>query len=139
MKKHLILPVAAIGAFFAANSAKAQEAVVVDDVTVSEVVPCKTHYYTDKHDNWFLQIGAGINSPFMENDMAGLSGANHELTAAYNLGFGRWFSPYLAWRLDLQYSQMKWKNYGLNKARYANANFDIMWDMFNTFHGVNPD
>ena len=75
----------------------------------------------------------------MENDMAGLSGANHELTAAYNLGFGRWFSPYLAWRLDLQYSQMKWKNYGLNKARYANANFDIMWDMFNTFHGVNPD
>ncbi|MDE5608671.1 MAG: OmpA family protein [Muribaculaceae bacterium] len=140
MKKHFILPVAAVGAFFAANSANAQETVVVEeDVTVSEVVPCKTHYYTDKHDNWFLQLGAGVNSPFMENNMDGLSGPHHQLTAAYNIGFGRWFSPYLAWRLDLQYSQMKWKNDGLDKARYANANFDIMWDMFNTFHGVNPN
>lgn len=139
MKKHLFLPIAAVGAFFAANSANAQETVIVqEDVTVAEV-PCKTQYYTDKHDNWFLQLGAGVNSPFVENRMDGLSGPQHQLTAAYNLGFGRWFSPYLAWRLDFQYSQMKWKNDGLNKARYANANLDIMWDMFNTFHGVNPN
>lgn len=140
MKKNLFLTSALVGAtFLFANTAKAQETVVVEEesITLSEV-PCKTTYSTDKRDNWFLQFGAGINSPFVENRMAGETGARHQLTAAYNLGFGRWFSPYLAWRLDFQYAQMRWKNDGENKARYANANFDIMWDMFNTFHGVNP-
>lgn len=141
MKKNSLLTLAVLGgAIFAANSANAQETVVVEDefVTVSEI-PCKTHYYTDKRDNWFLQLGAGINSPFVENRMADMTGRQHELTPAYNIGFGRWFSPYLAWRLDLQYSQIKWKNDAPSKARYGNANVDIMWDMFNTFHGVNPN
>lgn len=141
MKKNSLLTLVAVGgALFAANGANAQETVVVEDefVTVSEV-PCKSHYYTDKRDNWFLQLGAGINSPFFENRMGDMKGRQHQLTPAFNVGFGRWFSPYLAWRLDLQYSQIKWKNDAESKARYGNANIDIMWDMFNTFHGVNAE
>lgn len=137
MKKNLLFVMAAGAcAMSPAFKANAQDAVEVSETQIVVTdMPCKTHYYTDHADNWFIQVGAGINSPFVEN--RGATGQKHKLTAAYNLGVGRWFSPYLAWRLDLQYSQMRWKNDGNNKARYGNANFDIMWDMTNSLGGVN--
>lgn len=139
MKTRLFLVMAACGgSLIAANQVSAQDAVVVEEeqVVVADV-PCKTHYYTDRTDNWFLQLGAGINSPFLENRTG--AGRKHQLTPAYNLGFGKWFSPYLGFRLDFQYSQMKWKNDGQNKAKYVNANFDFMWDMCNSLGGVNAE
>lgn len=128
---------AACGAsLIAANQSKAQDAVVIEEeqVVVTDG-SCKTQYYTNRGDNWFLQLGAGINSPFFEDNNS--ADYKHQMTPAYNLGFGKWFSPYLGWRLDFQYSEMKWKNDGQNKAKYANANFDIMWDMCNSLGGVN--
>ncbi|MCM1449448.1 MAG: OmpA family protein [Clostridiales bacterium] len=139
MKTRLFLTMSACtGSLFAANQLSAQEAVVVEEeqITVTDM-DCKTHYYTKGSDNWFLQLGAGINSPFMENRTG--NGRKHQITPAYNLGIGKWFSPYLGVRLDFQYSQMKWKNDGANKAKYVNANVDLMWDMFNSFGGVNSD
>ena len=32
---------------------------------------------------------------------------------------------------------MKWRNDGKNKAKYVNANLDLMWDMCNSLGGVN--
>ena len=139
MKTQFLLVMAACGgSLFAANQANAQNAVVVEEeqVVVTDA-NCKTHYYTDRTDNWFLQLGAGINSPFVENRTN--AGTKHELTPAYNLGVGKWFSPYIGTRLDFQYSEMKWKNDGDNKAKYINANLDIMWDMCNSLGGVNPN
>ena len=50
-----------------AFEAKAQdETVVVEETAVVTDVPCKTHYYVDKHDNWFIQFGAGAAVPFFE-------------------------------------------------------------------------
>ena len=94
MKTRLFLAVTAFGgSMMAANQANAQDAVVVEEeqVIVTDV-KCKTHYYTDRSDNWFLQLGAGINSPFFEDKTE--ASTKHELTPAYNLGVGKRFSPY---------------------------------------------
>ena len=137
MKKNVLLSMAACSAALITGlNANAQEVVVeeTDVVAVSEV-PCKTHYYSDAKDNWFIQIGAGINSPFVENKLP--NGDQHHLSVAYNFGFGKWFSPYLGWRLSFLGGPMHWDNEVYSKAKYVNANLDFMWDMFNSLGGVN--
>ncbi len=139
MKTNLLLVIAVCGGMLlTAGHANAQEEVVVvqEDVTVTESIPCKNHYYAAPRDNWFIQLGAGINSPFVENKSAD-GDAKHQITAAYNVGFGKWFSPYLAWRLSFTYTNLHWQNWDYNKAKSINANFDLMWDMFNSLGGVN--
>ena len=70
MRKNLalVLAVSCTG-LFSATSAMAQDAIVVEEETVSlsEAADCKTQYYVDKHDNWFIQLGAGIDVPLVEN------------------------------------------------------------------------
>ena len=129
---------AACGALtFTGFTANAQETVVVEEETaVITEVPCKTHYYTTAKDNWFIQIGAGITSPFGENYLPDGTEKNH-LTPVYNVAFGKWFSPYIGWRLGFMGGALHWDNQTYSKANWVNANFDIMWDMFNSFGGVN--
>ena len=124
-------------ASFTGTTASAQETVVVEEstFTVSDT-PCKTRYYSDSKDNWFLQLGAGMMSPFMENYLPD-GNQKHHITALYNVGFGKWFSPYIGWRLGFNGGTMHWDYGQLNSAKMVNANFDLMWDMFNTFGGVN--
>jgi len=137
MKKTILLVTAAIGSLAAAHQANAQETVVVSEETVAVGdVDCKDNYYTTSRDNWFIQLGAGIHSPFVENEMPDGS-EKHQITAIYNVGFGKWMSPYLGWRISMYYGSMHWENGAFSKAKMANANFDLMWDMFNSFHGVN--
>ena len=138
MKKNVLLSMAACSAALITGlNANAQEVVVeeTDVVAVSEV-PCKTHYYSDAKDNWFIQIGACINSPFVENKLPN-GDQKHHLSVAYNFGFGKWFSPYLGWRLSFLGGPMHWDNEVYSKAKYVNANLDFMWDMFNSLGGVN--
>lgn len=139
MKTKAFWALAACGALtVVGNTASAQETVVVEEETVVTTdIPCKTHYYSTAKDNWFIQIGAGINSPFVEHRRADGSSAKHHLTTTYNLAFGKWFSPYIGWRLGFNYAAIHWENNQFEKAKSANANFDIMWDMFNSFGGVN--
>ncbi|MDE7396264.1 MAG: OmpA family protein [Muribaculum sp.] len=135
MKKNVLLGFAACGAMLcSANVASAQETVVIEETTISTSnVECKDHYYADGG-NWFLQLGAGIQSPF------GNRGENyeHKITANYNLSVGRWFSPYLGFRLSAYYGGVGFQPAGdiYYRAKAANLNFDLMWDMFNSF-GVN--
>lgn len=133
--KKIALVAALVGATFCAVPASAQEA---QEVAVSLDQPCKTHYYSTSRDNWFIQIGAGIQSPFVENYLP-QTDAKHKLTAVYNLGFGKWFSPYLGWRLSFLGGAMRWDNGEISKAKNVNANLDFMWDMFNSIGGVNPN
>lgn len=139
MKTNLLLVMAACaGSLFAANKAQAQETVVVaeEDVIVANTVDCKDRYYVDKKDNWFIQLGAGVAVPFVENSLVN-GDADHHFTATYNLGFGKWFSPYLGWRMGFNYSTLHWDNQYYSKAKSANVNFDFMWDMCNSLGGVN--
>lgn len=140
MKKNLLLVTAALGGMiFSVNSANAQDAVIVeeDDIVVTTgEVECKDNYYSSWRDNWFIQLGAGVNVPFVEHELAN-GDAKHHFTATYNAGFGKWMTPYLGWRLGFNYGPIHWDNVSFSKAKVANANFDLMWDMFNSFHGVN--
>ncbi len=137
--KKTVLFAAIIGtSLFAAQSAQAQDETVVVTETEAVVteVPCQTHYYSTARDNWFIQIGAGIQSPFVENYLPNTD-AKHKLTATYNFGFGKWFSPYLGWRLSFLGGAMRWDNWEISKAKTVSGNLDFMWDMFNSIGGVN--
>ena len=133
MKKSIFLAAAAFsGMLFAANDVNAQDAIVVEeDVTVAELTPCKD-YYDLSSGNWYIQVGAGINAPFVESYLANGDEKTH-LTAAYNLAVGKWMTPYLGWRLSALGGAYHWDNHVFSKAKYANLNFDLMWDMFNSF------
>lgn len=139
MRKNIFLAVAAFsGMLFAANDVNAQEAVVVEeDVTVAELTPCKD-YYDLSSGNWFIQVGAGINAPLVESYLPNGEEKTH-ITAAYNLGVGKWMTPYLGWRLSALGGAYHWDNVVYSKAKYANLNFDLMWDMFNSFGSVKND
>ncbi len=138
MKSNVLFTSAAcLAATLGAFTAHAQDEVVVEETTsIVTEVPCKTHYYSTSADNWFIQIGAGINSPFMENHLAN-GKEKHHITVGYNFAFGKWMSPYVGWRLSFLGGPLHWDNDGFEKAKYVSGNFDIMWDMFNSFHGVN--
>ncbi len=139
MKTKFISALVLIATLFAAGRATAQTSVVIED-QYTYVAPaqsdCKTNYYSSSSKNWFIEFGAGINSPFVENYLPN-GGEKHHITVAYTLGFGRWMSPYLGWRVNFLGGPLHWDNVAFSKSKYVNANFDLMWDMFNTFGSVN--
>lgn len=139
MKKNILLTAALSCACLvpAINASAQDETVVVEEETiVASEVPCKTHYYVDKKNNWFIQFGAGIATPFVEG-VTVKGERSRDLSVNYNFGFGKWFSPYMGWRLVFNGGPLHWEDHGMNKAKYVGANVDFMWDMFNSLGGVN--
>ena len=148
------------GAFALTESADAQEAVLFDEtVSVTEYTCDNTnHAYANWRNNWFIQLGAGINQPFVER---GLGEHPHNIkaidrkrmTVAYNFGFGRWMSPYLGFRINAIGGALHWDNpvefqqvgdgfkgiNGWTRAKHVNVNFELMWDMFNSLGGINAN
>lgn len=142
MKRNLLLVMAVAGvAMVLPMGATAQDdgyVVVEEDVTVVDLSQCGDIYHSSWKDNWFMQMGAGMNLPMLENYLPDGTEKRH-ITAAYNLGFGKWMTPYLGWRISGLYGAIHWDNNVYSKAKYANANFDLMWDMFNSVGGVNTN
>lgn len=138
MKKNVLFTTAACCALMVpALSAKAQdETVVVEETAIVTEVPCKTHYYVDKTNNWFIQFGAGVAVPFVEGRNS-KGDRESNFTVNYNVGFGKWFSPYMGWRMSFQGGPLHYTNGGMSKMKYVTANLDFMWDMFNSLGGVN--
>lgn len=139
MKKSILLSIAGCGAILLpANYAKAQETVVVEEATITEVpVECKTTYTSSWRDNWFIQLGAGMQLPYVDKNPTGKD--KHHITAVYNVGFGHWFSPYLGFRLSGYYGKMHYDWDGFKKAKMGTLNADLMWDMCNSIAGPNPN
>lgn len=135
MKKQLFLMAALGGVLMAANDANAQETVVVEESTIAvEQVQCKDIYTPGSwRDNWYIQLGAGMRTPLVENGTK-----DRHITAIYNLAVGRWISPYLGFRFSGYYGSMHWKSGHMASARTANLNVDFMWDMCNSIAGYNP-
>lgn len=141
MKKNLLLGTAVAMFALIPIGATAQNddyVVVEEDVTIVDMSQCNDIYYSSWRDNWFIQFGAGMNLPLVENYLTDGSEKRH-ITAAYNLGFGKWITPYLGWRISGLYGKIKWDNIVPSKAQYVSANFDLMWDMFNSVGGVNSN
>ena len=142
MKKNLLLVMAVVGVAMAlpirAMAQNDDYVVVEEDVTIVDLSQCKDIYYSSWRDNWFMQLGAGMNLPMLENYLPDGT-EKHHITAAYNLGFGKWMTPYLGWRISGLYGAIHWDNNVYSKAKYVNANFDLMWDMLNSVAGVNSN
>ena len=138
MKKNLILLAACGSMLLAANESKAQDAAVVVDETVVNItnVECKDHYYSSWRKNWFIQLGAGAHLPYVE-DTRFNNDPQKLITGYYNVGFGHWFSPYLGFRFTGFYGATHWNDSKWGKAKNANLNVELMWDLINSAHGVN--
>lgn len=137
MKKQLFLMAALGGVLMSANDVNAQETtgVVVEESTFAvEQVQCKDIYTPGSwRDNWYIQLGAGMRTPIMEQGTK-----ERRITAIYNIGVGRWISPYLGFRFSAYYGSMHWQKGAMASARTANLNVDFMWDMCNSIAGYNP-
>lgn len=133
------------------STAKAQDMLVDEAVTVTEF-ECDntTHYFSNWRDNWFIELSAGANQPLVEKGFSKQHNVDgKKWTAAYSAGFGRWFSPYMGFRLKGMYGALHWdnpvtqlqadRNLGAGKMRHAGVHLELMWDMFNSLGGVNPD
>ena len=139
MKKTLTMAAAAAGIMLIPTGyANAQEVVEVDETIVTEQVECKDTYSSSWRDNWYIQLGAGMQVPFVDRSESGKD-YQHHITATYNLGFGHWFSPYLGLRFSGYYGKFHYDYNRFSSAQMANLNFDIQWDMLNSICGVNSD
>ena len=142
------------GSFVMAPKANAQDVVVEEDaVSVTEFSCDNTdRYFQSWRNNWFIQLGAGVNQPFVERGINGAKAPGHavrrkNMTATYNVGVGHWFSPYLGLRLNGFAGSLHWDNpngdkagvSGRASAKHINLNAELMWDMCNSLGGVNPD
>ncbi|MCC8070617.1 MAG: OmpA family protein [Bacteroidales bacterium] len=140
MKTNLLLALAAGSMLLlSANYAEAQETTVVTETTTDVTlipVECKTYYNSSWRDNWFIQIGAGMQTPYADKYLEN-GGAKRHTTAVYNAAFGHWFSPYLAFRVAGYYGK---EHFDLGKYQSVHAgsgHIDLMWDMFNSIGGPN--
>lgn len=134
------------------EKANAQDAVYVDDaVTVTEFSCDNSNkYFSNWRQNWFLQLGAGVTQPLVEHGVnmkaPGDNVDKKMMTAVYNVGVGRWMSPYLGFRLNALGGVLHWNNptlaqpnNGWTHANHVQLNFELMWDMCNSLGGVNPN
>lgn len=129
--------------------ANAQD-VFVDDATTITEFTCDntTRYFSNWRNNWFIEVEAGINQPFVERgDVHSGHAVDHKkMTLTYGLGFGRWVSPYIGFRIKALGGAMHWdtpvasdpKN-GWTRAKHVNLQAEFMWDMFNSLGGVNDN
>lgn len=149
--RNLYFGAAFCAAVFALSATADAQEYVDETVSVTEYSCDNTdHYFANWRNNWFIQLGAGINQPFVEKgvgidrDIKDID--RKRMTAAYNFGFGRWMSPYLGFRINAIGGALHWDNptkaepyNGWTRAKHVNVNFELMWDMFNSLGGVNPN
>ncbi len=120
----------------AAIEARAQ--VVVEEVTVAEIVPGKPHYYAESNlDNWYMSIGAGTQTYLTEHNHS-----DAHFTLAMNVAVGKWITPFIGVRMSAMGGSLHYdwlagepsmRNYG--SMRYGAFYFDFMWEMLNTVAG----
>ena len=91
-------------------------------------------------DNWFITLGGGTS--MYSGDVNGDAATGDRLNWAAALALGKWYNPYLGFRLKLAGGQMKDFAYyregggaqNVLKQRdfiYGNAHVDLLWDVTN--------
>lgn len=125
--------------------------VFVDEATTVTEFTCDntTHYFSNWRNNWFIEVNAGINQPFVERGAVKTAGENvnrKKMTATYGIGVGRWVSPYIGFRIKALGGALHWNNpsvaqptNGWTFAKHVNLQAEFMWDMFNSLGGVNDN
>lgn len=146
----------AVAGFAFSPAASADEPMLISENGEVTEYSCDNNDYSfaNWRQNWFIQLGAGINQPFVEKglgvdpDIKDID--RKRMTVAYNFGFGRWMSPYLGFRINAIGGALHWDNpvavlpngrgfNGWTRGKHVNVNFELMWDMFNSLGGVNAN
>lgn len=150
-RRLLTLAAIAASASALAPAINAQDAIVEESVSVTEFTcDSRTKYSSSWRDNWFIQLGAGINEPFVERGIGINAPGNvferDRITVTYNFGVGRWMTPYLGFRLNAlggvlhtDVPTLAQPHNGWTRSKHVNLNFELMWDMCNSLGGVNPN
>ncbi len=153
MKSRISNPIMAIcaSAFLVPSVAKAQDVVVAEEAASVTEFSCDNadRYTSNWRDNWFIQIGAGVNQPVVERGFGVSNGRTVVdktiITPEYNFAFGRWMTPYLGLRVNALGGVLHWDNPtilasdGWTRANHVNLNLELMWDMCNSIAGVNSN
>lgn len=108
-----------------------------EEITIVEQLPGdKTYYYVPRdRDNWFLSVGAGVQTHIAENS------GSQIFTPSLTVDFGRWFSPY--WGLRLAAVGGSFKNKyptpdDIIKGKDVIMTVDFMIDLTNLIGGYDP-
>lgn len=98
MKKAIICALCLAAA--APAALQAQEEVVVAKTETTVVEPARQKVVTNGFwDNWFIQAGAGAQILFSDHDKQAKFG--DRITPSIELGFGKWFSPVIGVRANI--------------------------------------
>ena len=137
--KTLYYAMAVAGALAVAAPANAQDVFVDEATTVTEFTCDNTsHYFSNWRNNWFIELSAGITQPFVERKHVAVVD-RQKMTAQYGFGFGRWVSPYVGFRIKAMGGALHWDSYEWTRAKHAQLQAELMWDMFNSIKGVNDN
>lgn len=85
---------------------------------------------------WFVTVGGGANIFFEGNYH---DNASNGITPAVSVGVGKWVTPSVGIKLGYDGYQLKCKNYFPKGINYNAATASVLWNVNNTFGGVNPD
>lgn len=125
----------------------AEKACCKKDSTVTESRP---RYEINRlFDNVFVGVAGGLNISETRNDSRGA--ASGRLAPNLNVYVGKWFTPDFGLRFGYNGLQARgwdvgagqfttpYENYYKEKYGFAYVHGDVMWNMFNTFCGYNPN
>ncbi|MDE6537006.1 MAG: OmpA family protein [Muribaculaceae bacterium] len=137
--KNLYYAMAVAGALAVAAPANAQDVFVDEATTVTEFTCDNTsHYFSNWRNNWFIELSAGITQPLVERKHVAVVD-RQKMTTQYGFGFGRWVSPYVGFRIKAMGGALHWDSYEWTRAKHAQLQAELMWDMFNSIKGVNDN
>ena len=87
-------------------------------------------------DNWFISLGGGAS--MLVGDQNADAEFGDRVNWAAGLSIGKWYNPYMAFRLKIEGGQLKnYVNMGSQAVStkqdfmYGNAHLDLMWDVTN--------
>ncbi|MBR5324298.1 MAG: OmpA family protein [Muribaculaceae bacterium] len=135
--KHLTLIFAGVFLSLLSSKVYAQAPEIEEEIVVVDFVPeGKTYYYSPlPRDNWFMSMGAGVQTLFAEHKGKSL------FSLSMTVDFGKWFNPYWGLRLSATGGALRLRYpEEVDILHYKNVSLaaDFMWNMTNTIGGYDP-
>ena len=135
--KHLTLIFAGVFLSLFSSKVYAQAPEIEEEIVVVDFVPeGKTYYYSPlPRDNWFMSMGAGVQTLFAEHKGKSL------FSLSMTVDFGKWFNPYWGLRLSATGGALRLRYpEETDILHYKNVSLaaDFMWNMTNTIGGYDP-
>lgn len=136
--KHLTLILAGVLITLFTNNVYAQETPEVEEeIVIVDFIPeGRTYYYSPlPRDNWFMSMGAGVQTLFAEHKGKSL------FSLSMTVDFGKWFNPQWGLRLSATGGALRLRYpEETDILHYKNVSLvaDFMWNMTNTIGGYDP-